>query len=114
MVAKLEPRRLAGFLAEPPGECRVVLLIGDDAGLVNERAGQLVRAVAGEDKLCIIEPAREAAKDASSLAGEAASAPLMGGRMAIRLRDARDAWPKRCAARWPGQDQGWSSSKARG
>ena len=92
MVAKLEPRRLAGFLADPPAECRVVLLIGDDAGLVNERAAQLVRAVAGEDRLCIVEPAREAAKDAGSLAGEAASVPLMGGRMAIRLRDARDAW----------------------
>ena len=92
MVAKLEPRRLAGFLADPPADCRVVLLIGDDAGLVNERAGQLVRAVAGEDRLCMMEPAREAAKDAGSLAGEAASAPLMGGRMAIRLRDARDAW----------------------
>ncbi|WPB86249.1 DNA polymerase III subunit delta [Sediminicoccus rosea] len=92
MVAKLEPRRLPGFLADPPAECRVVLLIGDDAGLVNERAAMLVRAVAGDDPICIAEPPREAARDPGSLAGEAASVPLMGGRMAIRLRDARDAW----------------------
>ena len=83
---------MPGFLAAPPAECRVVLLIGDDAGLVSERAAQLVRAVAGDDRMCIVEPGREAAKDAGSLAGEAASTPLMGGRCAIRLRDARDAW----------------------
>lgn len=92
MAAKLDPRRLAAFLADPPEDCRVVLLVGDDAGLVNERAGQLVRSVAGDDPIRIVEPGREAAKDAGSLAGEAASVPLTGGRVAIRLRDARDAW----------------------
>jgi len=92
VVAKLDPRRLTTFLADPPADCRVVLLIGDDAGLVTERAAQLVRAVAGDDRLCIAEPGREAAKDAGSLAGEAASVPLTGGRTAVRLRDARDAW----------------------
>lgn len=106
MVAKLEPRRLAGFLAEPPKDCRVVLLIGDDAGLVNERAAQLVRAVAADDPLCITEPGREAARDAGSLAGEAASVPLMGGRMAIRLRDARDAWAEAVKAALAGPGPG--------
>lgn len=92
MAAKLDPRRLTAFLADPPEDCRVVLLVGDDAGLVNERAGQLVRSVAGDDPIRVAEPGREAAKDAGSLAGEAASVPLTGGRVAIRLRDARDAW----------------------
>jgi DNA polymerase-3 subunit delta len=106
MVAKLEPRRLPGFLADPPAECRVVLLIGDDAGLVNERAGLLVRAVAGHDPICIAEPGREAARDAGSLAGEAAAVPLMGGRMAIRLRDARDAWAEAVKAALAGPGPG--------
>ena len=88
LVAKLDPRRVAAFLADPPGDCRVVLLIGDDAGLVNERAGQLVRSVSADDALRVVEPGREAAKDAGSLAGEAASVPLTGGRVAIRLREA--------------------------
>jgi len=92
LAAKLDPRRLTAFLADPPEDCRVVLLVGDDAGLVNERAGQLVRSVAGDDPIRVAEPGREAAKDAGSLAGEAASVPLTGGRVAIRLRDARDAW----------------------
>ncbi|MDB5413656.1 MAG: polymerase subunit delta, partial [Rubritepida sp.] len=104
MAAKLDPRRLTGFLADPPSDCRVVLLIGDDAGLVTERAAQLVRAVAGDDRLCIVEPGREAAKDTGSLAGEAASTPLTGGRCAVRLRDGRDAWAEavRLALAGPG------------
>ncbi|WP_424810799.1 DNA polymerase III subunit delta [Roseococcus sp. YIM B11640] len=104
MAAKLDPKRLTAFLASPPEDCRVVLLIGDDAGLVNERAGQLVRAVAGDDPIRIVEPGREAAKDPGSLAGEAASVPLTGGRVAIRLREARDAWsePMRQALEGPG------------
>ncbi|MBS7791101.1 DNA polymerase III subunit delta [Roseococcus sp. SDR] len=106
MVAKLDPRRLAGFLAEPPAECRVVLLIGDDAGLVNERAAALVRAVAGNDPICIVEPPREAARDPGSLAGEAASVPLMGGRMAIRIRDPRDAWAEAVKAALAGPGPG--------
>lgn len=74
MAAKLDARKLPGFLAAPPGECRVVLLVGDDAGLITERAAQLIRAVAGEDRLCITEAGREALKDPASLANEAASA----------------------------------------
>lgn len=106
MVAKLEPRRLPAFLADPPADCRVVLLIGDDAGLVNERAAALMRAVAGDNPICVVEPPREAARDAGSLAGEAASVPLMGGRMAIRIRDARDAWAEAVKAALAGPGPG--------
>ena len=97
---------MAGFLADPPSDCRVVLLIGDDAGLVTERAGHLMRAVAGDDPICISEPPRDAARDAGFLAGEAASVPLMGGRMAIRLRDARDAWAEAVKAALAGPGPG--------
>lgn len=106
MAAKLDPRRLTAFLADPPEDCRVVLLVGDDAGLVNERAGQLVRSVAGDDRIRIVEPGREAAKDSGSLAGEAASVPLTGGRVAIRLRDGRDAWAEPVRAALAGRGPG--------
>jgi DNA polymerase III subunit delta len=104
LAAKLDARKLPAFLAAPPAECRVVLLVGDDAGLITERAAQLIRAVAGDDKLCITEAGREALKDPASLANEAASAPLMGGRPAIRVRDAKDSWTEaaRLALAGPG------------
>ena len=43
---KVDPRRIDAFLRDP-GTCRVVLLHGDDAGLIRLRTEALVRAVAG-------------------------------------------------------------------
>ncbi len=92
MAGRLDPRRLAEFLAAPPPDCRAVLLLGDDSGLIAERAEALLRAVSGGDALCVAEPGREALKDPRALADAAAATPLMGGRMALRVRDAKDAW----------------------
>jgi len=90
-VAKLDARRLAGFLRDP-GACRVVLLHGEDAGLARERAEALVRVVAGGDAFRIVDIPREAAaKDAGLLAAEAATPALTGGRRVVRVRDATDA-----------------------
>jgi DNA polymerase-3 subunit delta len=87
---KLDARRLDKFLADP-GECRLAVLIGDDAGLIRERASALVRAVTKGDDMCLAElGAREAAKDSGLLAGEAATMPLTGGRRAVWVRDAGD------------------------
>ncbi|MBX6742606.1 MAG: DNA polymerase III subunit delta, partial [Acetobacteraceae bacterium] len=36
-MAKLDARRIGAFLTDP-GDCRVVLLHGDDPGLIQERA----------------------------------------------------------------------------
>ncbi|WP_207537371.1 DNA polymerase III subunit delta [Sabulicella rubraurantiaca] len=92
MAGKLDPRRLAAFLQAPPEDCRLVLLVGDDEGLIAERAATLVRAVAGDDPLCRAEAGKEEMRDAGALAAAAAAMPLMGGRVAVRVRDARDAW----------------------
>jgi DNA polymerase-3 subunit delta len=92
-VAKLDARRIAAFLADP-GPCRVVLLHGEDSGLVRERAEALVRSVAGgaDDPFRVVEVSREAAaKDAGLLAAEAATPALTGGRRVVRVRDAGDA-----------------------
>ncbi|HEY1934482.1 MAG TPA: DNA polymerase III subunit delta [Acetobacteraceae bacterium] len=82
-------QQVAGFLRNP-GACRVVLLYGEDAGMVSERAETLVRVVAGslDDPFRVAELTRD---DLDGLADEAASLPLTGGRRVVRLRGATDA-----------------------
>ncbi len=86
---KLPPARVPAFLRDP-GDCRMVLLFGDDAGMIRDRAEALVRTVAGslDDPFLVTELARE---DVRQLPNEAAGLSLMGGRRVIRVRDATDA-----------------------
>jgi DNA polymerase III subunit delta len=86
---KLAPARVAAFLRDP-GDCRVVLLFGDDAGMIRDRAETLVRTVAGslDDPFLVTELPRE---DIRQLANEAAGLSLMGGRRVVRVRDVTDA-----------------------
>jgi DNA polymerase III subunit delta len=86
---KVDARRLSSFLRDP-GSCRVVLLFGDDIGLIRERADTLVRAVAGllDDPFRVVELARE---DFGTLPAEAASLSLTGGRRVVRVRDVGEA-----------------------
>jgi DNA polymerase-3 subunit delta len=106
-VAKLEPRKVPAFLADP-GACRVALLHGDDPGLARERAEALLRAVAGgDDPFRVVEVPRDAAaKNPGLLAAEAATPALTGGRRLVRVRDATDglaaAAKEALAGRGPG------------
>jgi DNA polymerase III subunit delta len=86
---KLPPQRVEAFLRDP-GACRVVLLYGDDAGMMRDRASALVRAVAGsvDDPFHVAELTRE---EVGRLADEAASLALTGGRRVVRMRDAGEA-----------------------
>ena len=86
---KLSPQRVAAFLADP-GPCRVVLLYGEDHGMIRDRAAALVRAVAGslDDPFLVAELGRD---EVGQLADEAASMALTGGRRVVRLREATDA-----------------------
>ena len=86
---KLAPARVQAFLRDP-GSARVVLLFGDDVGMIRERAEALVRAVAGslDDPFLVTELPREAV---STLPDEAAGLALTGGRRVVRMRDATDA-----------------------
>ncbi|MBL6457547.1 DNA polymerase III subunit delta [Belnapia sp. T6] len=97
-MAKLEPRRIGAFLADP-GECRLVLLHGDDPGLIRERAEALVRSVAAGDALRLVELGRDALRNAGTLAAEAASSPLTGGRCLVRVRDIGDGAAPLAAAK---------------
>jgi DNA polymerase-3 subunit delta len=86
---KLAPARVEAFLRDP-GACRAVLLYGDDAGMIRDRAVALVRAVAGslDDPFLVVELTRE---EIARLPDEAASLPMTGGRRVVRVRDATDA-----------------------
>lgn len=85
---KLDARRIEAFLADP-GRCRAVLLHGDDAGLIGERAGLLVRAVIGaaDDPFRAVELGRD---DHGRVPEEMAALSLIGGRRVVRLREAND------------------------
>jgi DNA polymerase-3 subunit delta len=86
---KLDPRRVPAFLRDP-GAVRVVLLHGDDVGMIRERAEALTRAVAGglDDPFRVAELARD---EVDRLEAEAASLSLTGGRRVVRVRDAGEA-----------------------
>jgi DNA polymerase-3 subunit delta len=75
----------------------VVLLHGEDHGMIRDRAGELVRAVAGslDDPFLVADLGRESV---GQLANEAASLPLTGGRRVVRLREATDAATDQVAA----------------
>lgn len=86
---KVPPARVQAFLRDP-GSARVILLYGDDHGMIRERAEGLVRLVAGslDDPFRVTELPREEIK---RLPDEAAGLSLMGGRRVVRVRDATDA-----------------------
>jgi DNA polymerase-3 subunit delta len=86
---KLDARRVEGFLANP-GACRVVLLHGEDGGLVRERAAALVRGAAGalDDPFRVAELERDGI---GRIEAEMASRPMTGGRRVVRVRDVTDA-----------------------
>jgi DNA polymerase-3 subunit delta len=86
---KLPPQRIAAFLRDP-GPCRVVLLYGEDYGMIHDRSGALVRAVAGslDDPFLVAELGREGI---GRLADEALMLAFTGRRRVVRLREATDA-----------------------
>ncbi len=83
---KLDARRVGAFLQNPAG-ARVVLLHGDDVGMVRERAEALTRLIAGglDDPFRVAELTRE---EAGGLDLEAAVLPMTGGRRVVRVREA--------------------------
>ncbi len=85
---KLDARRTAAFLREP-GPARIVLLHGDDEGMVRHRADSLTQAVVGQrdDPFRVAWLSRE---DHGRLAEEASAIAMLGGRRVVRVRDAAD------------------------
>lgn len=93
---KLDARRLSAFLRDP-GSTRLVLLHGDDEGLVRQRADALTVAVAGskDDAFRVAWLGRE---DHARLAEEASAISMLGGRRVVRVREAGDGLTAAAAA----------------
>ena len=85
---KLDTRQVEGFLRDP-GAVQVVLLHGEDVGLIRERAKRLVVAVTGsaDDPFRVVELDRETM---GAVPEEVASMSLTGGRRVVRVRDVSD------------------------
>lgn len=82
--------RNAGKAIADAGQWRAILLYGDDAGLIRERAAQAVRVV-GEG---LDDPFRVATLDREThdrLEEEATALSLIGGRRVVWVREAQDA-----------------------
>src|SRR6185312_15090459 len=87
---KLDARRVSAFLRDP-GACRAVLLFGEDAGLIRERAEPLVRAVAGSLEDPFRVTVLSSRQDLDRLSEEAAALSLVGGRRVVWARQATDS-----------------------
>lgn len=86
---KIDARGTARALAEA-GKWRTILLYGDDAGLIRERAAQAVGLVAES----LDDPFRVAILDREThdrLEEEVGALSLIGGRRVVWVRDAQDA-----------------------
>ncbi len=86
---KLENAQIGAFLRDP-AKARVVLLFGEDVGMIRERAEALVRSAAGglDDPFRVVELMRD---EVERLPDEAASLSLTGGRRVVRLRETPDS-----------------------
>ncbi len=86
---KIDGRRAAAFMKDP-GACRVVLLYGEDEGLVRSRAEALTLAVAGraDDPFQVAWLGRD---EHDRVLEEATAISMMGGRRVVRVRDVTDS-----------------------
>lgn len=109
---KIDARRVEELLREP-GALRGVLFFGDDVGLVRERAGRLVRAVAGstDDPFRVVELDRDAF---GRIPAEVASLALTGGRRVVRVREAADGAATHVEAAMRGHGEGFLVIEAAG
>ena len=82
--------QVTAYLKTPDPRVPTVLLYGPDAGLLSERAAQLMRAAAGsvDDAFQTATfSASELTQQPTRLLDETLAMSLMGGRRAVRLRD---------------------------
>ena len=89
MLVQIKPADADRFLATPDPAIRVVLIYGNDEGLVAERAERFATAVVGkaDDPFAHVRLESAAiADDPGRLADEANAVPLFGGQRAITVR----------------------------
>ncbi len=87
-MVQVKPAEADRLLARPDDAVRVVLIYGDDEGLVAERADAFARAAAGPDGEVLRLDAGALSENPGRLVDEASAIPMFGGRRAITLRAA--------------------------
>ncbi len=91
---KLAANRIDAFVRSPDPAVRAALVYGPDGGLVRDRGAALVRAVAGstDDPFrVVLLTGADVVRDPPRLGDEFTAISLMGGRRAVRVREAGDA-----------------------
>ncbi len=89
-MASLRPSEIEGFLRKPPERVSLVLVYGQDDGLVAERATAIVRAASGkaDDPFSLVRlDGADIASDPARLADEAGTVSLFGSRRVVWVRD---------------------------
>jgi DNA polymerase III subunit delta len=85
-LVQIKPADADRLLAKPDPAVRVVLIYGDDEGLVAERAEKFARAVTGTDGDHLrLDPA-VLSENPGRIADEAHAIPMFGGKRAISIR----------------------------
>jgi DNA polymerase-3 subunit delta len=85
-MVQIKPADADRLLAKPDPSVRVVLIYGDDEGLVAERAEKFARVVTGADGDHLrLDPA-VLSENPGRIADEAHAIPLFGGKRAISIR----------------------------
>jgi DNA polymerase-3 subunit delta len=85
-MVQVKPADADRMLAKPDPAVRVVLVYGDDEGLVSERASRFAEAVTGKDGEHLRLDMAALSDNPGRLADEANAIPMFGGRRAISLR----------------------------
>jgi DNA polymerase-3 subunit delta len=85
-MVQIKPADADRLLAKPDPAVRLVLIYGDDEGLVSERANRFAEAVTGKDGEHLRLDMAALSEDPGRLVDEANSIPMFGGRRAISLR----------------------------
>ncbi len=90
---KLAAREVERFLKSPPSDAHVVLLYGQDQGLIRARREQLLGHWVDDprDAMALtVLTAEEVRQDPARLADETQAFSMLGGRRAVRIIDAGD------------------------
>ncbi len=91
---KLKAAQVENFLRAPDAKAQLILIYGEDEGIVRERAVRLAKTVIEDlkDPFRVVELGTAQLKeDASRLRDEAAAISFGGGRRVIRIRDIGEA-----------------------
>ena len=88
---KVAPRNAEAFCKAPDADVRIVLVFGQDSGLVRERSDRLVRSVVDDpsDPFRMTElSGEEVVANPAALADAARAISMTGGRRAVRVKNA--------------------------